>query len=223
MAAPAKQKKLSATSARSGRRNRLKESSREWNWSSILAKGYSIEQLLPMMPACRQPATLRLSSSLKMLRKIVSGGQTGVDRGALDAALDAGFPCGGWCPRGRKAEDGAIPPRYPMVEMQATAYRARTKQNVSESDGTLILFFGALSGGTLQTLRIAEALGKPVLTLDCNAKPIEDAAVEAAAFVRLNGLETLNVAGPRESSQPGAAQHARELVREIIDAAGKST
>lgn len=154
-----------------------------------------------------------------MLRKIVSGGQTGIDRGALDAALNAGFPCGGWCPRGRKAEDGAIAPRYPLLEMPGTAYRARTRQNVIDSDGTLILFFGALSGGTLETLRIAEELGKPVLTLDCNAKTVEDATVEAAAFVRLNGIETLNVAGPRESSQPGAADHARRLVRAIIDAA----
>jgi hypothetical protein len=157
-----------------------------------------------------------------VLKKIVSGGQTGVDRGALDAALDAGFPCGGWCPRGRKAEDGPVPPRYPLLEMPGTAYRARTKQNVIDSDGTLILFFGALSGGTLETLRIAEELGKPVLTLDCNAKGIEDATVEAAAFARVNGIETLNVAGPRESAQPGAADHARRLVAAVIDAARKS-
>jgi hypothetical protein len=157
-----------------------------------------------------------------MLRKIVSGGQTGVDRGALDASLEAGLNCGGWCPRGRKAEDGAIPARYPVVEMQSRAYRDRTKQNVADADGTLIVFFGSLSGGTLETLRIAEALGKPVLTLDCSAKSLADAAVEAAAFVRLNAIETLNVAGPRESTQPGAAEHARQLVGAIIDMATKN-
>jgi hypothetical protein len=76
------------------------------------------------------------------LEKIISGGQTGVDRGALDAALEASFPCGGWCPKGRKAEDGPIPARYPLKEMDGPAYRLRTERNVRDSDGTLILFFG---------------------------------------------------------------------------------
>ena len=151
-----------------------------------------------------------------MLSKIVSGGQTGVDRGALDAALDAGFPCGGWCPKGRKAEDGAIPARYPLSEMASSAYRERTKRNVIDSDGTLILFFGELTGGTRETLLIAEALGKPVLTLDCSVKPIEDAAVEAAAFIRIHSIGTLNVAGPRESTKQGAAAHARNVVAAIL-------
>jgi hypothetical protein len=150
------------------------------------------------------------------LRKIISGGQTGVDRGALDAALDAGFPCGGWCPRGRKAEDGTLPARYPLSEMPGTAYRARTQQNVIDSDGTLIVFFGQLSGGTRETLLIAEKLGKPVLTLDCSVKPVADAAVEAAAFIELQNIATLNVAGPRESSYAGASEHARRLVGAVL-------
>lgn len=151
-----------------------------------------------------------------MLRKIISGGQTGVDRGALDAALDAGLPCGGSCPKGRKAEDGAIHSRYPLTEMRTADYRPRTRQNVVDADGTLILFWRELSGGTRETLRIAEQLGKPVLTLDLSAKPIADAAVEASAFVEINGIATLNVAGPRESTRAGAAAAARELVTALL-------
>jgi hypothetical protein len=164
----------------------------------------------------RNDVNLRRS---RLLSKIISGGQTGVDRGALDAAIDAGFPCGGWCPRGRKAEDGAIPARYALTEMPSTAYRERTKRNVVDSDGTLILFFGELTGGTRETLLIAEELDKPVLTLDCSAKRVEDAAVEAAAFVKAQSIGTLNVAGPRESTRPGAAAHARKVVAAILSLA----
>ena len=151
-----------------------------------------------------------------MLEKIISGGQTGVDRGALDAALDAGFPCGGSCPKGRKAEDGPIHPRYPLTEMPTAEYRPRTRRNVADADGTLILFWRELTGGTRETLFIAEELGKPVLTLDLAAKPVEFAAVEAAAFVDVNSISTLNVAGPRESTHAGAAAAARELIAALL-------
>jgi hypothetical protein len=151
-----------------------------------------------------------------MLEKIISGGQTGVDRGALDAALETSFACGGWCPKGRKAEDGAIPQRYPLREMPTAEYRPRTRRNVADSDGTLIVFFGEVSGGTRATLDIAQALGKPVLTLDLAAKSIEDAAVEAAAFVELNAIRTLNVAGPRESTYAGSTERARRLVTALL-------
>jgi hypothetical protein len=151
-----------------------------------------------------------------MLKKIISGGQTGVDRGALDAALEASFPCGGWCPKGRKAEDGVIPVRYPVTEMRGPTYRARTRRNVTDSDGTLVLFFGELSGGTLETLRIAEQVGKPVLTIDCAAKSVADAAVEVAAFVRLHAIAALNVAGPRESTHAGGGAYARDLISVVL-------
>lgn len=151
-----------------------------------------------------------------MLRKIISGGQTGVDRGALDAALAAGFPCGGSCPKGRKAEDGSIDARYPLTEMPTTEYRPRTRQNVADADGTLILFWRDLTGGTRETMLFAEELGKPVLTLDLAVKSIEIAAVEAAAFVELNSVATLNVAGPRESTHAGAAAVSREVVDEVL-------
>jgi hypothetical protein len=157
-----------------------------------------------------------------MLSKIISGGQTGVDRGALDAALEASFPCGGWCPRGRRAEDGRIPDRYPMDEMPVPDYPSRTRRNVLDSDATLIVLFGAPSGGTLETLRVAERHGKPVLTLDAAAKPVKSAAVEAAAFIDQNAIGTLNVAGPRESTQPGAAVYARALVSAVLKIVDKS-
>ena len=83
-----------------------------------------------------------------MLTRIVSGGQTGVDRAALDVALELSIPCGGWCPKGRKAEDGALPARYPLKETPSEEYAQRTTWNVRDSDGTLILTHGAPTGGT---------------------------------------------------------------------------
>jgi len=83
--------------------------------------------------------------------RVVSGGQTGVDRGALDAALERGVPCGGWCPAGRLAEDGVIPARYPVTELRGAGYDERTRKNVEDSDGTLIVTFGRATGGTART------------------------------------------------------------------------
>jgi predicted Rossmann fold nucleotide-binding protein DprA/Smf involved in DNA uptake len=97
-----------------------------------------------------------------LVRKIVSGGQTGVDRAALDIALALGIPCGGWCPRGRGAEDGVIPARYPLQETCSHDYAERTRRNVIDSDGTLILAIGALHGGTLLTAQLAEKAASPV-------------------------------------------------------------
>ncbi len=98
--------------------------------------------------------------------KIVSGGQTGVDRGALDAALESAEQCGGWCPEGRKAEDGVIPESYPVQELKGGGYRKRTRKNVQDSDGTVIIYFGQLIGGTEQTLRYCLDEKKPYLLLN---------------------------------------------------------
>src|ERR1700678_1456456 len=95
------------------------------------------------------------------LSKIVSGGQTGVDRGALDAALAAGFPCGGWCPADRRAEDGPIPDRYPLRALAGGREKDRTRQNVQDSDGTAILFHESLTGGTLVTRNLCVREKKP--------------------------------------------------------------
>jgi predicted Rossmann fold nucleotide-binding protein DprA/Smf involved in DNA uptake len=106
-----------------------------------------------------------------MLRQVVSGGQTGVDRAALDAALEAGIPCGGWCPKGRIAEDGRLPSRYPLRETPSDSYAQRTEWNVRDSDGTLILTRGALDGGTALTEKCASKLGRACLVIDLDEAP----------------------------------------------------
>lgn len=150
------------------------------------------------------------------LRKIVSGGQTGVDRGALDAALESKFPCGGWCPEGRRAEDRAIPERYPVEELPGGGYRERTERNVTDSDGTLVLYLRELSGGTRETVRFCAAHGKPVLSLDAGANTAEQAARQAQAFIARHGIAVLNVAGPRESGWAGAREYAARVIAEVI-------
>ncbi len=142
--------------------------------------------------------------------KIVSGGQTGVDRAALDAALELGIPHGGWCPRGRLAEDGTIPPRFQLTETESSEYAVRTERNVLDSDGTLILCRGETSGGTELTRRLAIEHGRPCLVVDLN-RPI--LPKDVCRWVSENRIETLNVAGPRESQNRGiAAQAWRFLV-----------
>ena len=134
---------------------------------------------------------------------IISGGQTGADRAALDAALTAGVPCGGWCPLGRRAEDGVIPDRYPLVELPTTSYPARTRRNVLDSDGTAVFAFGEPAGGTRLTVDLARRLGKPCLVIDAELVTPGEAAVLLAVFVLRHRVGRLNVAGPRASGQPG--------------------
>ena len=132
-----------------------------------------------------------------MLRKIVSGGQTGVDRAALDAALANNFPCGGWCPLGRLSEDGPIEKQYPLRETPTSVYAERTEWNVRDSDVTLILTWGAATGGTLYTMEMAEKHSKPCFQVDfseCNE------VEEVIKWIEKNGVEVLNVAGPRAST-----------------------
>lgn len=148
--------------------------------------------------------------------RIVSGGQTGVDRAALDAARAAGAPCGGWCPRGRRAEDGPIPPGYPLAETVSAGYRERTRANVALADATLVLAFGEPRGGTALTLAFCRELGRPWLLLDATRTPAAEAARRAAAFVRAHGVATLNVAGPRASGEPRAYAYAHALVSALL-------
>ncbi len=150
------------------------------------------------------------------LNKVVSGGQTGVDQGALAAALATGTPCGGWCPRGRLSEDGPIPPMVPVVELAGAGYRERTLRNVLDSDGTAILYNGELEGGTRLTRRYCEDNARPYVLIDASAVSLAAAVAALVNFVVDNELSVLNVAGPRASKWPGAFGYARELVEAVV-------
>lgn len=138
-----------------------------------------------------------------LVDKIVSGGQTGADRAALDWAIARGIPHGGWCPRGRKAEDGAIGTRYALTETAGRDYRQRTRLNVEDSDGTLILNLGELEGGTQETLRFAGRLKKPCHVVQLDGAVPQGLTFAALEWLRAHRIRVLNVAGPRESKRPG--------------------
>ncbi len=148
-----------------------------------------------------------------MFTQIVSGGQTGVDRAALDIALEKGLPRGGWCPKGRKAEDGALDPRYPLIETPLEDYWQRTEWNVRDSDGTLVLKRGTPTEGTAFTIEIAKKLGRPCLVLDLTEAPTESAVKTWAAA---HHVRVLNVAGPRESKSPGIYAQAAAFLKKIF-------
>lgn len=151
---------------------------------------------------------------------IIAGGQTGVDRAALDAALELGVPCAGWCPRGRYAEDGVIPSRYPLREAPTPDYAERTYLNVRDSDATLILTWGVPTGGTAYTVACARQLGKPYLVVDMAYEVMSE---EIVSWILHNGIQVLNVAGPRESSRHGTHAAARDVMRELLRVVFDST
>jgi hypothetical protein len=136
------------------------------------------------------------------IKKIISGGQSGVDRAALDVALEMGMAVGGWCPKGRKAEDGRIADKYPLQETVQEDYETRTRQNVRDSDATLILFRKNYDEGTQLTEQTAEQMQKPVLSVDLELNE-EDNLEKAVSWLKEQCPEVLNVAGPRESNSPG--------------------
>ncbi len=143
-----------------------------------------------------------------MFGKIISGGQTGVDRAALDAALKHGIECGGWCPAGRLDEFGKIPAGYPVTELQQGSFADRTMRNVKDSDGTLVVFSGEPRGGTRFTLECCKQLQRPHRIIDASRVSAEDAAQAVVDFVRGNNIALLNVAGPRRSEWPEGYEYA---------------
>ena len=150
---------------------------------------------------------------------IVSGGQTGVDRAALDAARALGLRYGGFVPRGRRTEDGALPGDYEgMTETESARYPTRTRRNVEAADATLILTRGGPDRGTALTLRLAETSGKPVLLIDLAETEAKAASAQILDWLRCRPVGTLNVAGPRESRQPGIHAEARNLLLQVLAA-----
>lgn len=148
-----------------------------------------------------------------MPARIISGGQTGVDRAALDIALELGIPCGGWCPQGRKAENGVIPAIYPLTETSSGDYAPRTARNVYDADATLILVCGSPSGGTALTVEIARRAQRPYLIVDLERPP---ALEEIRCWLRSHASGTLNVAGPRESGCPGIYDTTVAFLRALL-------
>lgn len=144
-------------------------------------------------------------------QKIISGGQTGVDRGALDACLELSFPCGGSCPKNRRAEDGIIPEKYPLNELKESEYEFRTRQNVINSDGTLIISGISLTGGTKLTMNLAMEFEKPYFHFSSDSST--DQLVE---WIIMNDIRTLNVAGPRQSEWNEAHARSHQLISQLI-------
>ena len=174
----------------------------------ILADGTLLA--LPPLPGSREP--------LRFCERIISGGQTGADRAALDFAIEYGYPHGGWAPRGREAEDGRIPPKYQLTGLPDGGYRQRTRRNVEDSDGTLIVNMGELDGGTLATRIFAEKAGKPHYVAQVDDEATDEMAASVLAWLRAHHIKTLNVAGPRESKRPGIYQQTTALL-EAVDKA----
>jgi hypothetical protein len=153
---------------------------------------------------------------MKRLFKIMSGGQTGVDRAALEWALANGVPHGGWCPKGRKAEDGIIPVQFQLKETGSQNYSMRTRRNVQDSGGTVIFSKGLeLSGGTKETAEFAEKIGKPLLHLVSSLK-VEAAATQLDAFLKEHGIVVLNVAGPKFSEESDTGKFVQAVLSRAL-------
>ena len=148
--------------------------------------------------------------------KIISGGQTGVDRAALDVALKHGIDCGGWCPAGRLDEFGRIPEAYPVRELEYGGYHDRTVRNVRHSDATVVIYRESLEGGTKVTVDCCKQLSRPHLLIDSAQVSSAAAAELMATFVRRYAVKILNIAGPRQTEWPEGYEYARRAVEQFV-------
>ena len=149
--------------------------------------------------------------------KIITGGQTGVDRAALDFAIKNGILCGGYCPKGRKAEDGIIPTTYPLTEIQSGDYQDRTEMNIKHSDGTLIISINQyFDKGTSLTKRLCNQHSKPSIVVDLDQSYLQQIN-SIQSWITECKLNTINIAGPRESALPGIYVKTMEFLEVLID------
>jgi hypothetical protein len=197
----------------------------------LVANAWLLTSVRAIISAVRENATVRrarlgmgcmtwncmaVADMRDRLVKIVSGGQTGVDRGALDAALTHGVACGGWCPKGRRSEDGVIPEKYALRETPGADYEERTRWNVRDSDGTVIVYFGVLAGGTEYTRRCCIDLARPHLLINGAQVAVEDAACRIGNFMEELPGAVVNVAGPRAGEEARAYQYTLSVISHVI-------
>ena len=152
---------------------------------------------------------------MALIEKIVSGGQSGSDRAALDFAIERGIPHGGWCPRGRKSEDGSIDPRYNLQETPSSGYVQRTEWNARDSDGTVVFSIApVLTGGSKKTVELAHKHHRPFIQISRDGGP---ASPEQALlrFIQNNKIKVLNFAGPRSSKEPEVGAFVKEVLEEL--------
>jgi Circularly permutated YpsA SLOG family len=188
-----------------------------YNASVLSIVGIAIFSLT-LMPSMFTPKAIA-SKPVQSRLWIVTGGQTGVDRATLDTALSLFLPVRGWCPKGRLAEDGTIPPVYPLQETTSTDYAVRTEWNVRDSDATLILAYDEpLAGGTKLTQELAQRYRRPALVLNALSFSTKDLD-RFREWISKNHIRILNVAGPRESAKPGVIYtRARDVLRQLLGA-----
>lgn len=147
-----------------------------------------------------------------MLEKIISGGQTGADRAALDFAIKHKIPHGGWVPKGKLAEDGPLPAKYKVTEMPTDSYTERIEQNVIDSDGTVIISRSKLTGGSAYTVKMAKKHNRPYFHVDLKQYEVLPAALEILSWLGENNIKVLNVAGPRASKDPKIYDAVKEVL-----------
>ncbi len=152
------------------------------------------------------------------ITKIISGGQTGADRAGLDVALANDFPHGGWCPKGRKAEDGPIDAKYEVTETPSANYLQRTEWNVRDTDGTIVFTIAKeITGGSMRTVEFARKHNKPCLHV--SKESTKQPESEVKEFIKQHDIKLLNFAGSRESKEPGI----NEWVKHVLNRALFST